>query len=211
MEKFVITIARTYGSGGKTMGRMLAEELGVHYYDRELLRLASDESGINESLFGKADEKLVKKTIFHKPKNPESIKVLSPESDAFVSNDNLFNYQAKIIKEIAAKESCVIIGRCADYLLADEKNCIRIYCYAPLESCIRRESDLSGLPRKDIIKKIEKIDKYRSDYYSYYTGKEWSDATNYDMCINTASMSYEEILKAVKVYIEIVKKRQDIS
>ena len=211
MEKFIITIARTYGSGGKTMGKMLAKELGVHYYDRELLRLASDESGISESLFGEADEKVIKKALFHKPKNPNNIKTLPPESDAFVSNENLFNFQAKIIKEIAAKESCVIVGRCADYLLADEKNCIRIYCHAPLEACIKREDDLSGLPRKDIIKKIEKIDKFRSDYYKYYTGREWTNANNYDMCINTASMSYEEILEAVKAYIDIVKKRSENS
>ena len=208
MENFIITIARTYGSGGKTMGKMLAKELGISYYDRELLRRASDESGINESLFGEVDEKLKKKSLFHyfKKKNTE-IHVLPPESDAFTSNENLFNYQAKIIKEIAAKESCVIIGRCADYLLADYKNCIRIYCHAPLESCIQREEALSGLSKKEIIKKIEKINKFRSSYYKYYTGKHWNDANNYDMCINTASMSYDEIISAVKIYIEIVKKR----
>ncbi len=208
MENFVITIARTYGSGGKTMGKMLAKELGISYYDRELLRKASDESGINESLFGEVDEKVKKKSLFHYfKKKTTDIHTLPPESDAFVSNENLFNLQAKIIKEIAAKESCVIIGRCADYLLADKKNCIRIYCHAPLENCIKREEDLSGLSRKDIIKKIEKINKFRSSYYKYYTGKNWNDANNYDMCINTASMSYEEIIRAVKAYIEIVKNR----
>jgi cytidylate kinase len=208
MENFIITIARTYGSGGKTMGKMLAKELEISYYDRELLRMASDDSGINESLFGEVDEKLKRKSFFHRFKKKDTdIHVLSPESDAFVSNDNLFNYQAKIIKDIAAKKSCVIIGRCADYLLADQKNCIRIYCHAPLENCVKRLEAKSGLSKKEIVKKIGKIDKYRSSYYKYYTGEEWNDATNYDMCINTASMSYEEIINAVKAYIEIVKKR----
>lgn len=208
MKQFVITIARTYGSGGKTMGKMLAEDLGISYYDRELLRMASDDSGISESLFGKVDEKLNRKKLFQCFKKKKiDMSVLPPESDAFVSNKNLFNYQAKIIKDIASKESCVIIGRCADYLLADQKNCIRIYCHAPLETCIERVESLSGLPRKEIIRKIEKIDKYRSSYYKYHTGNNWNNANNYDMCINTASMSYEEILDAVKAYIEIVKKR----
>ncbi len=208
MDHFIITIARTYGSGGKTMGKMLAEELKINYYDRELLRMASDESGINESLFGEIDEKLSKKaSLFHFGKKKYSGNVLTPESDDFVSDDNLFNYQAKIIKDIASKESCVIIGRCADYLLKDLKNCIRIYCHAPLETCIEREKQRSSLSDKEIIKKIQKIDKYRGNYYKYHTGNEWNDANNYDMCINTASMNYEEIANVVKSYIALVKNR----
>lgn len=207
MDKYVITIARTYGSGGRTMGKMLAEELGIKYYDREILRLASDESGISEALFGEVDEKLKTTPLFRIAKKNYSGEVIPPDSDDFVSNDNLFNYQAKIIKQLAAEESCVIIGRCADYLLRDWKNCIRIYCHAPLEACIKREKELSGLPDKDIIKKIQRIDKHRADYYKYYTGHEWNDANNYDMCINTASMTYEEIIEAVKVYVNIVNKR----
>lgn len=207
MDKYVITIARTYGSGGRTMGKMLAQELGIKYYDREILRLASDESGISEALFGEVDEKLKTTPLFRIAKKNYSGEVIPPDSDDFVSNDNLFNYQAKIIKQLAAEESCVIIGRCADYLLRDWKNCIRIYCHAPLEACIKREKELSGLPDKDIIKKIQRIDKRRADYYKYYTGHEWNDANNYDMCINTASMTYEEIIEAVKVYVNIVNKR----
>lgn len=207
MDKYVITIARTYGSGGRTMGKMLAQELGIKYYDREILRLASDESGISEALFGEVDEKLKTTPLFRIARKNYSGEVIPPDSDDFVSNDNLFNYQAKIIKQLAAEESCVIIGRCADYLLRDWKNCIRIYCHAPLEACIKREKELSGLPDKDIIKKIQRIDKHRADYYKYYTGHEWNDANNYDMCINTASMTYEEIIEAVKVYVNIVNKR----
>lgn len=207
MDKYVITIARTYGSGGRTMGQMLAKELGIKYYDREILRLASDESGINEALFGEADEKLRNTPLFRIARKSYTGEVIPPDSDDFVSNDNLFNYQAKVIKQLAAEESCVIIGRCADYLLRNWKNCIRIYCHAPLEDCIRREKERSGLPDKDIIKKIQKIDKHRADYYKYYTGHDWNDANNYDMCINTASMSYAEIIEAVKVYVNIVNKR----
>lgn len=205
MGKFVITIGRSYGSGGRTLGKMLAEELGVKYYDRELLRLASDASGINESLFGQVDEKIKNSSLFKISKNIYKGEIIPPESEDFVSDDNLFNYQAKIIKELAEEESCVIIGRCADYILKDRKDIIRLFFYAPLEDCIEREKNQSGGTQKEIIKKINKIDKHRSEYYKYYTGKEWNDARNYDFCLNTASMSYEQLIQVVKNYIVTFK------
>ena len=123
MKKTVITIARSYGSGGRTLGKLLAEELGINCYDREILRMASDDSGINEALFGQTDEKLKKSPLFRiARKNPYKGGVIPPESADFVSDDNLFNYQAKIIRELAGKESCVIIGRCSNYILKDYPN-----------------------------------------------------------------------------------------
>lgn len=205
MSQFVITIARSYGSGGRTMGRLLAQELGVKYYDRELLRLASDESGINEALFGKADEKLKNSSLFRIARRVYSGEMIPPDSDDFVSNDNLFNYQAKVIKGLAQEESCIIIGRCADYILKDEKNVVRLYCYAPLDACIEREKALSGLSDKEIIKKIQKIDRHRAEYYKYYTGKDWNDARNYDFCLNTSSMDYEQLIQVVKAYIKVFR------
>lgn len=207
MGRLVITIARGYGSGGRTMGRMLAEELGVKYYDRELLRMASDKSGINESLFGAADEK-VKASLFRIAKQVYKGETIAPDSDDFVSNDNLFNLQAEVIKELAIEEDCVIIGRCADYVLKDNPNVISLYCYAPLEDCIKREKKRTGADDKEIIKKIHKIDKNRAAYYTYYTGKEWNDARNYDLCLNTASMSYEELVGVVRTYIEVYVKEK---
>lgn len=203
MNQFVITIARSYGSGGRTMGRLLAQELGIKYYDRELLRLASDESGINEALFGKADEKLRNTSLFRIAKRVYNGEIILPDSDDFVSNDNLFNYQAKVIKELAKEESCVMIGRCADYILKDEKNVVRLYCYAPLEDCIAREKALSGLSDKEIMKKIQKIDRHRAEYYKYYTGREWNDVRNYDFCLNTSSMDYKQLIQVVKAYIDV--------
>ncbi len=202
MDKLVITIARSYGSGGRTLGKMLAAELNLKYYDQELLRLASDASGISESLFGQVDERIKNTSLFRISKSLYKGEVIPPESDYFVSDDNLFNYQAKIIKELAQEESCVIIGRCADYVLKDRKDVLRLFFYAPLEECIERERNLSGGSDKDIIKKIQRIDKKRSEYYKYYTGKDWNDARNYDFCLNTASMSYEQLVEVVKSYIE---------
>lgn len=207
MGKTVITIARAYGSGGRTLGKLLAEDMGIPYYDRELIRMASDESGINEALFGEADERVKKSSLlFRLAKKNYNGEVLPPESSDFVSDDNLFNYQAKIIRELAENESCIIIGRCADYILKDYDNVIRLFFYAPRKDCIKRVQDICSDSEKEIIKKIEKIDKHRADYYKYYTGREWNDASNYDFCLNTASMSYEKLVEVVKSYIEICGK-----
>ena len=198
MKNTVITIARSYGSGGRTLGKLLAEELHINCYDRELLRMASDESGINEALFGAADEKKKNQSLFRIAQNIYKGEIFPPDSDVFTSDDNLFNYQAKVIKELAASESCVIIGRCADFVLKDFDNITRLFLYAPKENCIQRILNQEGGDEKEISKKIDKIDKYRAEYYRYYTGRNWYDARNYDFCIDTSSRSYSNLIGLVK-------------
>lgn len=203
MEKYVITIARGYGSGGKTIGKMLAKELGINCYDREILRLASDDSGINEELFAKADEKLKGSILYKVAKNVYKGELIPPDSDKFVSNDNLFNYQAKVLKELAQKESFVVVGRCADYILKDCPNLVRIFVHAPMEHCIDVVEDMSSMSRKEIEQFIIKTDKYRSEYYKHYTGNDWNDARNYDLCLNTNEVSFEKGVEIVKNYMKI--------
>ena len=203
MNKYVITIARGYGSGGRTIGKMLAEELGINFYDRELLRLASDDSGINEELFAKADEKLKKSLLFKIARKAYKGELIPPDRDDFVSNDNLFNYQAKIIKELAEQESCVIVGRAADYILKDYDNVVKVFVHAPLEACINTLTEMTGSPRKDIIKQIETIDKHRAEYYKYYTGRNWEDAKNYDLCLNSSQLGFKKCVEIVKAYLDI--------
>ena len=135
MENVVITIARQYGSGGRTIGRMLAKELGIPFYDRELLEMASEDSGIHVKFFGAADEK-VKTAAKLKGTKVYSGELLSPEDRAFVSDDNLFNYTAKTIKHLAEQESCVIIGRCADFILRDYPNVASVFIHASEEFCL---------------------------------------------------------------------------
>lgn len=207
MEHTVITIARSYGSGGRTLGKLLAKELNINCYDRELVRIASEQSGINEALFGKVDERVKPKPFFGIGKKIYKGEILPPDSDDYISDDNLFNYQAKVIKELAEKESCIIIGRCADYILKDYDNVIKLFFYAPREDCIARVMKQNGGTEKEIIKKIEKNDKFRSDYCKYHTGRDWNDARNYDFCLNTTSMSYEKLIEAVKDYIKICKNK----
>lgn len=200
---YVITIGRSYGSGGRTMGKLLAEDLGIRYCDRELLRMASDKSGINEELFGQADES-VKKSLsnFFKIKKADIDAIpASADSENFVSDDNLFKIQAQVIRELAQEGDCVIVGRCANYILRDNPNVIRLFCYASLEDCIEREKMQSGMDEKEIVKKIQRIDKNRAEYYKYHTGQEWDAAANYDLCLNTGTMSYEQLIKVVKAYI----------
>lgn len=203
MDKYVITIARGYGSGGLTIGKMLSEELGIPYYDRDLLRFASDDSGINEQLFAKADEKLKKSLLFKIAKNVYKGELIPPDSDDFVSNDNLFNYQAKIIKELAETESCIIIGRCADFILKDYPNVVRLFVHAPLQDCINTLVDMTGKSEKEVEKQILDIDKHRADYYKYYTGREWENAKHYDLCLNSSKLGFGKCVEIVKSYLDI--------
>jgi len=203
LGNYVITIARGYGSGGWTIGKMLAKELGISYYDRELMRLASDESGINESLFAKADEKLKSSLLFKVAKNTYKGELIGPDSDEFVSNDNLFNYQAKVLKELSEKESYVVIGRCADYILKEFDNVIRVFVHAPMDKCIDTIAVMSAITRKEAEQLITRTDKHRADYYCHYTGHAWNDATNYDLCLNTKELSFEKCVEIVKEYKKI--------
>lgn len=204
MEKFVITIARGYGSGGRTIGKMLSEKLGVEFYDRDLIKLASEESGINEALFGQSDEK-TKSMFGAKPYKGEMI---TPDKKAFTSEENLFNYQAMIIKKLAEESSCIIVGRCADYVLKDNKNAVRVFVYANEESCVKNVAEVKGiLDRREAMKKIASIDKERAAYYKAHTGREWIDARNYDLCLNSGDLGFEKCVDIITNYIDIKLKK----
>ena len=202
-KKCVITIARQYGSGGRTIGKMLAQELGIHYYDRELLKLASDESGINEALFAQADEKLKNTSLFRIAKNVYGGELIPPDSDDFTSTDNLFNYQAKIIRELAQEESCVIIGRCADYVLKEYDNVLSVFIHAPKDFCIEKAGEVLNLTGRELERYIAKTDKYRAEYCKYHTGREWTDARNYDLCLNSSKLGYERCVQEIIAYMKV--------
>ena len=137
--------------------KMLAERLDINYYDSDLIQLASEESGINIELFGKIDER--KKVSLFKRFNPAyDEKILPPDSDGYVSSDNLFNIQAKIIRDLAEKQNCIIIGRCGDYVLRDNPKAIRIFVCADEDACVNKVVELYGLDADDAKKKIDKIE-----------------------------------------------------
>lgn len=203
-DHHVITIARGYGSGGKTMGQMLAKELGWSYYDRELLQLASNESGISESLFAQADEKAKKTLLFRVAHDALNGQVIPPDRDDFISNENLFRYQAKIIRRLAETENCVIVGRCANYILKDEPNVIRVYVHAPEKVCVRTVMSMFGMTGEEAQRKIRETDKRRGDYYRYFTGRDWQCADDYDLCIDSSRMNWEKCIRIVRAYLESV-------
>lgn len=204
-KNYVITIARGFGSGGKTIGQMLAGELSIEYFDRDILRLASEESGIYEGLFGMLEEKGKRRRLFRKDgeyrhEKPDT----RPESSEFVSDDNLFKFQAQIIKGLSEREeNCIIVGRCADYILEGRENLVRLFIYADRETCIKNVMQMYGWARKDAQRVIEKTDKNRSTYYRYYTGRDWKDASNYDLCINTSALGYEKSVQMIRNYLKI--------
>lgn len=202
-DKIVITIARQYGSGGLTIGKMLAQKLGVHFYDKELLKLASEESGINEALFANADEKIKNTILFKIAHSVYHGELIPPESDDFVSTQNLFNYQAKIIKQLANEEACVIVGRCADFILKDYDNVLSVFIHAPSEYCMEQAAKKHSMSSKELERFIQKTDKHRAEYYKYYTGREWTDARNYDLCLDSSKLGYDRCIEEIISYINV--------
>lgn len=203
MKNFVIAITRTCGSGGTTIGKMISNDYDINMYDRELLRLASEDSGINELLFLNVDEHVKKSLLYKVSKKVYQGELIPPESSDFTSNDNLFNYQAKVLRELAEKESYVVIGRCADYILKDKPNVFKIFIHACAEECIKHEMERLCMNEKDAAKHIKKMDKYRSEYYYYHTGEKWEDPKNYDLSIDTSVLGFEKSVQLIRSYINL--------
>ena len=159
MDQVVITIARQYGSGGRTVGKMLAERLGISFYDKQIIQMASDESGIDVKLFGKVEAgDKVKSSLFGSKDSIYKGGLHQPGSKDFISDENLFNYQAKVIRHLAETESCVIIGRCANMILKDYPNVLRVFVYGDWDFRIREASKKLSGTTKDIEKFMQKDD-----------------------------------------------------
>ena len=203
-KNIVITIARQYGSGGRTIAQMLSERLGIHYYDKELLRLASEDSGINEDLFRNADEKIKNTKLFKIAHSVYHGELIPPESEDFTSMENLFNYQAKIIKKLAEQdESCIIVGRCAEYVLKDYDNVLSVFIHAPKEYCLEQAAKKQSMSPKELEKYVQKVDKRKADYHRYYTGLEWTDARNYDLCLDSSKLGFERYVDEIIAYMNV--------
>ncbi len=202
MKQYAVTIARGFGSGGRTIGLMLSEKLSIPCFDQDLIKLASEESGISVELFDRADEK-VRPGLFKRGKKADLYRLVTPDSSEFVSDDNLFNYQAKIIRDLAASESCIIIGRCADEILRGRSQVIKVFVYADREFCIEKVMSLYALSKKEAIQKIETVDKNRQAYYKYYTGKEWDNVRNYDLCLNSGELGFAKCVDMIESYLQI--------
>ena len=182
-DKIIITISREYGSGGRYVGKILAENLKVPFYDKELITLTSKSSGLGKEYIEKSDQKL--------------------SSGKFEGNndDRIFIAEEKVIKKLA-KTSCVIVGRCADYILKDNKNTISIFLYSKDEDKVKRATKYYGLEEKTALKQIKKINNERARHYKYYTNRNWYDFNNYDIALNVDTLGVENTAKLIEEYIK---------
>lgn len=192
MDNLVITIGRMYGSGGRQVGQALAKALGVPCYDKELLSEVAKESGFSESVLENYDEKSVN-SFYYFQTGMYSTTQLPLHHQLFIA-------QLNTIKDIAERESCVFVGRCADYVLSEHSNCVNIFIHSSEENRINRAVNEYGIDEKGAIKHINKIDKQREAYYNFYSTNKWGELTNYDLCIDS-SIGIENTVKVIEEYI----------
>lgn len=205
MDHYVITIARGFGSGGKEIGSKLAARLGIPCYESQILKMASDESGLNEALFSQVDEKLnVEGRVRSYLRRVPFEKVATPSMKEFTSDINLFNIQSQIIRHLANSESCIIIGKCADYVLRKYPNVLSVYIEAPRSACVNSIMNKMGVTEAEAHKLIEKTDKYRADYYKYYThGGYWTNPVNYDLTLNSDRVGRDKCVDVLEQFLKI--------
>lgn len=202
MERFIITIGRQFGSGGRSIGEKLAHKLGVNFYDKELISIAAKESGMDPEVFEGVDEKAANSLLYSLSMGMYSFGSGFPAMGDLPVNDKLYLLQHKIIKEIAARENCVIVGRCADYVLKDNPYCVNIFIYADME--FRKDQSIRkhGIDAAKAEHIINKTDKNRANYYSFYSGQKWGMTENYDLCIDSSKLSEEKIVDLLADYIK---------
>lgn len=198
----IITIAREYGSGGHLLGERLAKELGIKLYDREFIRMAAQRSGIDEQYIAKNEQSIPSfwlKCILSK--NSEQ-----PVEASLSADDILFVAESRIVQELAAQEPCIIVGRCADFVLKDHPKVVKVFCYSDLKSAVNRCVNDYGIPQEQAEAEIRRINRNRIHHYEYYTGQKWGEPHHYHLMLNTGNISLETACKLVKeVYQNIAK------
>lgn len=207
-EKYIINIGRELGSGGKSIGERLAQFYNIHVYDKKLIKLAAEESGLCQKFFEKADES--NKGFIASLMGGMRIPFLGDGSmyDNYLSNDALFKIQSDVIRKLAEQESCIFIGRCADYILRDHPRCVNIFITADMEDRIKRICSLNPqLSAEDAEIYLEKADKKRSSYYNYYSNKTWGAAATYHLCINSSVLGLDGTTEYIK---EFINKKLDL-
>jgi uncharacterized membrane protein YczE len=192
----VITIGREYGSGGHDIGQQLAKKLGYAFYDKDIIRLAAGTTGYSEDFIEQKEESMTNSLLYDLVNQ-----VYSYTAEYAAPKDNLFYAESDVIRSLAQKESCVIVGRCADYVLRENKNCIRFFLHAPLSYRIGRIMRTEGLSEKDAKAKILKIDRLRAGNYRYYTNQSWGYSGGYHLSIDT-SYGEEYILEQLEGFVK---------
>ena len=190
----IITIGREYGSGGRQIGKALAERLGISFYDKEIISLAAKKSGLSDEFIAN-NEQRVRSGLMH------NLAASATYHNGFFSaqmlplSESIFISQAQVIRDIAAKESAVIVGRCADYILAGRSNTINVFIHAPQDVRVKRIMELHNIDEASAIKEVTRSDKERGNHYFRYTDLKWGKAQNYDVCINSSLMGIDKTVE----------------
>lgn len=194
---YIITISREYGSGGKEIGKVLADELGLPYYDSNIITMAAEKSGTPEDVFIENEEKGASRSLLY------SLSALKDTiSGNFPLSDRLFMAQSQVIREVAEKGACVIVGRCADYVLRDRDNVINIFIHAPFAERVKRACCEYGVDADKAAAEVVRVDKRRAAYNDYYSFLKWGQGNHYDLCINSA-IGVENTVSLIKQYIKM--------
>ena len=198
----VITIGRQYGSGGREIGKKLSEILGIGYYDDELIALVAKNSGMSSEALSDVDEKATNSLLYTLAMGGSLFGGNAALAYEMPINDKLYIAQSEVIKDLAKREACVIIGRCADYVLKDCDNVLNIFIYADLEkrtARVAQRRQITDSKAKDI---IIKTDKQRANYYNYYTSRKWGRVENYDLCIDSGKLGVDKAAELIANYIK---------
>ena len=200
-ETFVINIGRQLGSGGRQIGEKLSAGFGIGFYDKELIQLASKESGLGKEFFEKADEKssfsFIGGLLGLRTNTNNEVYV-----NNYLCNETFFKIQSDVIRELAQKDSCVFVGRCADYILRDNPRCINVFITADTEDRIKRVAQTCQLSLDKAQELIEKTDKKRAEYYNYYSNKVWGAAGSYHLCINSSVLGMDQTVAFITQFIK---------
>lgn len=200
-RKIILAIGRQFGSGGREIGQKLAKSLGISYYDKELLAEAAKQSGLCEDVFARADERTSHGLSYAFQMGFTYMGMFNPYND-ILSNDALFRFQSEAIRGIAAKGSCVLVGRCADYVLRDEPSLISFFIHNKKEIRIRRITGYLGISVEEAKERMAKIDKSRAAYYNYYTNKTWGAASSYHFSIDASVLGIDQTVEFMKAFVE---------
>ena len=192
MTQKIITITREYGSGGRYIGKLVSEKLGIKLYDKEFVEEIAKSTGLSAEYIKDNEQK---RTVLDNLNNGYYA--------GLTNADELFIKESELIKEVAEKESCIIVGRCADFILKDKENVIRIFINNSMENKIKRATKFYGMSEEHATKEISRINKLRANHYKYYTENNWKDPSNYDICINSDSIGIDN---AVELICDIVNK-----
>lgn len=199
---YVINLGRQLGSGGKEIGERIARDFHIAIYDKELIRLASQESGLGQEFFEQADEKASKSLLdgLFGTRFPFITEGAIP-GNPYLSNDTFFQIQSEVIRRLAEEQSCLFVGRCADYILRDHPRCCNVFISATPEARIERLMRLHGISSQAAEAMMTKADKRRSSYYNFYSNKTWGAASTYHLCVDSTSLGIEGTVRFVEEFI----------